>query len=494
MAIKRYYANADTTITNAYKSNLSTRGVSGNMGQSDILEVFNIYGQVSSSSGLSNEASRILIKFDTSQISADRTAGNIPASGSVNFYLRLFNAAHTQTTPKSFTLVTSLVSQSWDEGLGMDMENYTDIDASNWVTASNDPVLVKWTTAGGDYITGSDSSPLEYSFNQTFDTGFEDLEVDISHGVESILDGTNENYGFGIKLTGSQETGSNSYYTKMFFARGSQFFLKRPIIEARWDDSKKDDRGKFFLSSSLVPASSNLMKLYLYNIVRGELTDIPAVGTDDLQVSIYSGTLLNTGPTGSKLGLSIGGGTVASGDLNTTASHVETGIYSCSFAYTSSAITTIFDVWHFEGTEYHTGSAIKVKTYDSKDYNFDNVYVSKLTNLRAVYSPQETARFRLYVRSKDWSPTIYDVASKQIETDIIDNIYYRITRVSDNFDVVAYGTGSDNQTRLSYDASGSYFDLSMNIFDTDDVYEISFVYVINGTYVEQPERFKFRVE
>ena len=39
MAIKRYYATADNTITNAYKANLSTRGVSGNMGQSDILEV-----------------------------------------------------------------------------------------------------------------------------------------------------------------------------------------------------------------------------------------------------------------------------------------------------------------------------------------------------------------------------------------------------------------------------------------------------------------------
>ena len=40
MAIKRYYATKDNTITNAYKANLQTRGVSGNMGQSDILEVF----------------------------------------------------------------------------------------------------------------------------------------------------------------------------------------------------------------------------------------------------------------------------------------------------------------------------------------------------------------------------------------------------------------------------------------------------------------------
>ena len=73
MAIKRYYATKDNTITNAFKSNLSTRGVSGNMGQSDILEVFSIYGQVSSSTGLSSELSRVIIQFDTDAINTDRT-------------------------------------------------------------------------------------------------------------------------------------------------------------------------------------------------------------------------------------------------------------------------------------------------------------------------------------------------------------------------------------------------------------------------------------
>jgi len=32
------------------------------------------------------------------------------------------------------------------------------------------------------------------------------------------------------------------------------------------------------------------------------------------------------------------------------------------------------------------------------------------------------------------------------------------------------------------------------LFDTDTVYELSFAYVINGSYVEQSERFRFRVE
>jgi hypothetical protein len=111
-----------------------------------------------------------------------------------------------------------------------------------------------------------------------------------------------------------------------------------------------------------------------------------------------------------------------------------------------------------------------------------------------VYSTNETVRFRLYVRQKDWSPTIYTVASTAIETSTIEDAYYKIARVSDNLEVIPFGTGSLNHTLLSYDASGSYFDLKMNLFDTDTAYELSFAYVINGSYVEQPERFRFRVE
>ena len=63
MAIKRYYASADNTITNAFQSNLKTRGTGSNMGLSDILEVYSIYGQESSGS---QELSRVLIQFDLS--------------------------------------------------------------------------------------------------------------------------------------------------------------------------------------------------------------------------------------------------------------------------------------------------------------------------------------------------------------------------------------------------------------------------------------------
>ena len=88
MAVKKYFANADNTITNAFRENLQTRGTGANMGASDILEVFSIYGQASSGS---TELERILINFPIDEISQDRTSEIIPQSGAVNFYLNMYS-------------------------------------------------------------------------------------------------------------------------------------------------------------------------------------------------------------------------------------------------------------------------------------------------------------------------------------------------------------------------------------------------------------------
>ena len=51
-----------------------------------------------------------------------------------------------------------------------------------------------------------------------------------------------------------------------------------------------------------------------------------------------------------------------------------------------------------------------------------------------------------------------------------------------------------NSTRLSYDVSGSYFDLDMSLLEADYIYGIKFLYYNNEEYEEQKEVFKFRVE
>ena len=491
MAIKRYFAIKDNTITNAFKENLTSRATTSNMGASDILEVFSIYGQASSAS---SELSRVLVQFDTSELSTDRTNSVLPASGSVSFYLKLFNAPHGQTLPKSFTLMAQPVSASWDEGVGLDMELYKDIGKSNWVSAST---TAAWTTAGGDYLTGGSS---QYVTSQSFDKGTENLEINVTTIVEDWLAGTIDDYGFGVFLSSSLEAASRSYYTKKFFARGTEFFFKRPVLEARWDSSIEDDRGNFFYSSSLATAAENLNTIYLYNYFRGRLRNIPSIGTGSIYVSLFSGSSNDTAPSGSAIALVADGTHVLSASPTVvTGGYVSTGIYSASVALTAAAtpIATLYDVWHNGDltTQFQTGT-ISPEVLTNSLTAPDDEYVISITNLKPTYRPNETARFRLFTRQKDWNPTIYTRAVATPEVYIVESGSYEIYRVVDDLKVVPYGTGSDGETILSYDASGSYFDLDMSMLESGYMYGINFAFYNQdiGEWVEQPDAFKFKVE
>ena len=526
MAFKKYVANADNTIVNAFQADLTTRGTGANMGEADVLEVFSIYGRESSSSA---ELSRILINFPVSTMKSDRTSGVIPASGSVSFYLRMYNAKTSKTVPRDYKLMVIPISQSWQEGDGLDLENYSDQTkdgiGSNWLNAAGGTTWLSDagdSIVGGSYKTGSGVN----IYSQSFSTGLEDLDVDITSLVEGWMEAssTTGSYGVGIHLSAAYEayyssslgigieTGSildnregatTSYYTKRFFARGSQYFFKRPNIQARWNSVKRDDRGDFYYSSSLAPSTDNLNTLYLYNYVRGRLTNIPGIGSGGkIYVSLYSGSADNSAPSGSKLVLSMDAGTVT----NVTGGHVSTGIYSCSLALTAATtiVKTLFDVWHdieathptrSTSTQYFTG-AITPQRYLGFNHALEPVYYMNITNLKDSYRSNEKARLNLYVRNKNWNPNIYTKANSNPPNTSIPSSSYRVFRLLDAYEAVPYGTGSDFHTGLSYDVSGNYFDFDMNTLESGYAYAFKFAFYDAElkSWLEQDQAFKFRVE
>jgi len=462
--IKRFYATKDNTITNAFEENLVTRGTGSNMGASDILEVFTIYGQASSAS---TESARILIQFDMNEISSE-IGNTIPSSG-VSWYLKMYNAPHSQTTPSNFNLDVLAVSSSWEEGYGLDMDFYEDETrdgiGSNWI---NNASASAWTTPGGDYHV----SP---SFVAEFETGLEDLEVDVSLLVEEWLNSSKDNYGFGIKLPDALESEARSFFRKKFFGRDSEFFFARPVLEARWDSSRKDDRGNFYASSPLAPPSDNLNTLYLYNSIRGRLRDIPALGSNDIYVDIYDSI----------------GGTKLTGSF--TGSAVGTGIYKCDVEVDTTG-STVYDVWFSGSTQFHTGT-IEVKSFSSQGYSNEGSYVLSMPRLKKEYKKNQTHRLNLYVREKNWSPNIYTVATqKNIPSLVFESSSYQIRRSIDDHIVVPYGTGSTMHTGLSYDVSGNYFNLDTSYLESGYLYDVQYCfYDEENGWEEQPYRFKFRV-
>lgn len=537
MAIKRFLASADTTITNAFLEDLTTRATASNIGLADSLEVFSVYGQTSgSANGYSSELSRVLVKFPVTtgddsvrSIQAKRNAGEIPASGSVSFFLKMYNVAHHETLPVNAKYNIFAASSSWEEGRGLDLDTYTDktLDAvgANWMNASSGTL---WAKPGGDFHSASNGASGGILYSKTLPNGHEDLEVDISEMVEKWINSTSPssipNYGVGIFLTSSNEahfsssTGADiisrasggllhnpdgakvSYHTKKFSARSSEYFFKRPVIEARWDSTIKDDRGNFYYSSSLATAEENLNTLYFYNYFRGQLRNIPSIGTGEIYLNIYSGSSEDTVPVTGALTLVADATYVAAaGPTVVTGGYVSTGIYSASFAITaaSTPLNTLYDVWTngTGGVQYHTGTVNPIINVPSTIAP-NTKHVSSITNLRNIYSNEETARFRVYTRLKGWSPNIYTKARPTAQVNIIESGSYEIYRIIDDLKVVPYGTGSLRHTQLSFDASGSYFDFDMSILESGYMYGIKLSYYNNsvGAWVRQPEIFKLRVE
>ena len=178
-----------------------------------------------------------------------------------------------------------------------------------------------------------------------------------------------------------------------------------------------------------------------------------------------------------------------------TGGWVSTGVYSCSIGIVSSSITQLFDVWHDGTTEYFTGS-IYPKLQTSEMTRKKPVHYLNITNLQERYFRHQTARMYLYVRDKDWSPTIYTVANSVAENTAIPSASYRVFRTMDGYQAIPYDTGSTLATRLSYDISGNYFDLNMDLLEPGYEYGVKFAFYDDelSSWKEQNETFRFRVE
>ena len=327
------------------------------------------------------------------------------------------------------------------------MENYDDLTYGKGSSWEEKGAGVAWTTEGGDFT----GSPVTVEF----DEGYEDLLVNITAFVNAWLAAPATNYGLIVKLPSTATAQTRSYYTKMFYARGTSNFFKKPVIEAR-SDSQKTDHRKSFLSD----VSNNI---YLYNEVRGQLTDLSPTPT----VAFYE---------------ELGGTEITA---TTTVTEIEEGIYKASTTLTTDA-STIYDVWSVGPTEVVTGSITVLSQAPTGIPDVNDLVVSVLNNQDVHYSGQ-TSRFYFYIREKDWSPNIFTVASTRPDSKVYDNLKFKICKVVTDETIFGYDM-TDNSTTLSYDSNGNFFDLDISLLEPNYVYEIKLALfnVMTKSYQELP--------
>ena len=435
----RMFSAKDTFITNERLTNTPKTG--SNFGACEILHVHKVMQSLTAS------YAHILTKFDLAEIA--------PLTGSatnVIYKLRLTDTQHDKTLPYSFDLEVQAVTQDWDEGRGRDVDFFSDLGVANWDKAKSN---VWWTTAGA-----SGSGPI---VSAHFDTGHENLDVDVTSIVREWLSGNLTNNGFLVRLSSSMEADSSDYYVKMFHGRNTHFHDKRPFLEAQWDDHETDDRNNFYFGVSGT--------LAMNHVVRGQLVDIPGVTSLNVVITDASGTILS-----------------ASGSRYTT------GKYSVTFALPSASYSgsTFFDTWSNGATTYMVG-----------DFEVDGVqyspniqtkrYVVNISNLKDVYDLSESPRLDLFIRPNDYNPARVLTASLDANGTVITRGFYKIINDRTDEVVVPFSTGSLEYTRLSYDERGNYFKLNMNSLSSGNIYRILFLLDADGQTQYIDQSFKFRV-
>lgn len=471
-------ADKDAYITNRVIS--GERRTKGNVGAAGTLDLFKLYGATTSASNPNTELSRLLIHFDLDSIRDLVSAGKIDIRNpSFQCRLLLKDVYGGQPTPTNFTVMIHPLSRSFDEGIGRDIVYFSDEDVCNFLTGSR--TQGPWLSEGCG-TSGSVGSSCDYVStlfaSQSFVTGEEDLDVDVTTLVSATLAGVIPDEGFRISLSASHETDTRTYFVKRFSSRTAYDQTNRPELIVKFDDSIQDD-------TQLVTFDETFT-LFLFNSSRGSAANIMSGST---VVSGSNSLIL-------KLSTEISGGwydVAFTGSSHRVGSNNVTGVYSAS-VYLSSSNSTLrtklnqsgsvdfIPIWgSIDGTiPYFTGSKFTVRRYQASDMSFGHTqYVVTAYGVKADVSPDETLRVRVHLFDQQ-SPQVKLVRTPvEMPGVVIRNVYYSVRNV-DNGNVVIPFDSTKNSTRLSSDAKGMWFDLDASSLPTDQRYVIDIKTISNG--------------
>jgi hypothetical protein len=88
--------------------------------------------------------------------------------------------------------------------------------------------------------------------------------------------------------------------------------------------------------------------------------------------------------------------------------------------------------------------------------------VMNLYDVRGYYDNTESPIIHAHIQPRDWNPATVSVANSDASGTILTSAYYRVINdVSDEV-VVPFGTGSDSNTKLSYNSVENYFKFYMS--------------------------------
>lgn len=482
----------DTYITNKIMAD-SFRATDANVGQAGTLDLFKLHDEttLNGSSSL-NEVSRLLIKFDLSPLQS-LTGSTLDIShSSFKCTLKLYDVYGGQTTPSDFKVILHPLSQSFDEGTGMDVKSYGHLMSCNFITASvknSTPTL--WNISGSDAagLLGSSNIDIISSGNlqdgngvvdlwktQSFDDGTENLSIDITTIVSSTIAGLIPDEGYRLAFSGTHESDEVTRFAKRFASRHATNTYKRPKIVVQYNDSVHDDQSSMFFDLTGSIFLRNYHRGQLANILSGTAA-VQMSGTNCISLKIKSGSFSR----------------ILSASQHKIGANYMSGVYSSSFAISSletsltgeinSAGSGTFNLYWLSKDQkiaYHTSSlVINTVTRTTFDASPRNLSVT-VSNLKKSYRLADKARLRVHVN--DDAPVIVKARKVPMENKSIvtKEMFYQIRDARTNDIIIPFDT-VQRSTNLSSDGKGMYFDLYCDALSSGRNYSIEFLIKERGT-------------
>ena len=218
------YPEVDTTLYQASGSM--------NTGLDEVLDI----KKDMSAAGSNIKISRILMKFDLSEVSKSMHSGTIARDA--KFYLNMYDA-HPANLSYSQSLYAYPVSQSWVSGEGKFHDNPMTGEGASWYYKDGSTVKTLWNSA----VTSSGGTWYSETYgSQSFAWGTTDMRMNVTPIVNKWLDLTYPNEGFMLKRSGSHsdvntDEGSGDRLGNFSFFSRETNTIYPPKLEVEWYDT-----------------------------------------------------------------------------------------------------------------------------------------------------------------------------------------------------------------------------------------------------------------
>ena len=280
------FPDIDTTLYQASGS--------ANTGLDEVLEI----RKDMSKSGGNIKVSRILMKFDLSEISSSIVNGTIPtiASGT-KYYLNLYDAG-SEDLNVSQSLYAYPISQSWVEGQGTVNDDPIALEGASWNYKDGNIGKSYWLSGSESAVSSSGGAwRTNVVATQSFQYESDDMRMNVTPIVNSWLNGTYPNHGFIIKRSGSfgnldsdVEEGNTTHYGNFKFFSRQTHTIYPPKLEVEWCDAKWSTGSLSALSSTELEDMTIYMKNLRAEYKEKSKAKIRVIGRAKYPTKSYSNT------------------------------------------------------------------------------------------------------------------------------------------------------------------------------------------------------------